>query len=149
MLRNFSREVKTDLVQVPIAAGSTGSKGTDHVDMSEDGGYDSVCFQAIYGTQGSTCVVTLRAQGSTSSTAWTSLGSAALSSTKGADDGWLYHDIVRPKYRYLRAYFTRSSTAGGSEFGGVFAHRYAPKKVPITQNCSRLGSTADAMVTTT
>lgn len=130
-MRNLSKEARVALVQPPIAAGVAGGSTTqDHVVMNE---FDSVAFVASLGTHGSTCLAVLKAQGSTSSTAWFDISGATISSTKNADDKCLLLDVVRPIYRYIRPHVTRSSTAGGSEFGGVLALQYGAKHRPVTQ----------------
>jgi len=129
MLKNFSKAVRTTLVHAPIAAGSTTPAGQS-VDCQDFGG---CAFTALLGTHGTTCITTLQIQGSTSSTGWQNLSGAVAASTAGVDDRYLQVDVDRPSFRYLRPVVTRSSTAGGSEYGGTIAQQYAPRHHPVTQ----------------
>lgn len=149
-MRNFLKEIKTTLLVPPVAAGvATTGASTGVLDQA---GFDSVSLTAILGTHGSTAVTTLRAQGATSSTmtttGWTSLGSAAVSSTKGVDDKFLQVDVIRPKFRFIRALFARSSSAGGSEFGGILAHQYGAKHLPVSQSTATRASSGVLALTT-
>ena len=146
----LSREVKRTLVVSPgtAAASTAPKKGGSHVDMSAWEGVSFVCN--LSADTGSTKTVAMKAQGSTSSTAWSDLTGASVQTDARFGAGTLQLDIYRPvlgdagKYwRYVRPYLTVTSTA--SNVGGVLAEQYGPHTMPVSQPTSSiLNSTADA-----
>jgi hypothetical protein len=140
--------VKATLVTVPAAAGSTVPKGGgSYVDMS---GFEGVRFIGTLATNtGSTKTVAMKAQGSTSSTAWEDLKGASVTSSVGHSNTFLDLDVYRPvrgeaghQFRYVRPHITKNST---KVFGGVLALQYAPRTMSVTQSTSTIAnSTGDA-----
>ena len=145
-MHNFlSRSVKRTQVVAPATAGSTKpKKGGSHVDMA---GFEGVSFTALL--PASTALVAMKAQGSTSSTAWEDLKGASVTTPSTVGAGTLQLDIAKPVlgdpgqyFRYIRPYITKTST---EIFGGVLAEQYSPRSLPVSQPTSQIqNSTGDA-----
>jgi hypothetical protein len=137
----LSQGAKTTLVVNPAAAGSTvpGGAGTQ-VDMA---GFEGVQFAMI--AQGSTAGVdTIKVQGSPTSTAWTDLSGATISTTANAGNKVTLLDVKLPQlgsslkhFRYIRPFITWNST---KLHGGVIAQQYGARTLPVVQPTSTLGN---------
>lgn len=142
MGQQLSKCIKGTMVLAPLAASSSNGNSAS-VDMAN---YEGAMFVLNVGTAGAGAIAGFYAEGGASTTGFAALaGSTALASTGGADDGFLYIDVFRPRHRYLRTGFTRSTTTD-IELGGVMCYQYGPRTLPTTWSSTEAVSDGVSLV---
>lgn len=133
-MKSLLADCKFLLCSPATVAGTSDLDGTV-IDMSQDGGYDGVCFVAQLGDVTSTSVLELQGQGSAAADG-SSPSTEATTGTKTAgatdcDNKFLVLDLSRPANRYVFSRVKRGTA--NAVVNSVLAILYKGRSCPVTQ----------------
>jgi hypothetical protein len=119
----FTEDVKITKVEAYAAANTT-DLTSDSVDMAADGGYDAVCFVAVYGTAAADNLI--HAETSPDDSTFTDI-TGSEPNDAGASSEIQFVDVISPAARYVRCVAVRGTS---TTLENIIAYRYKLRDKP-------------------